>query len=90
LIAQEAVINAQKHSNASVIEVELCEIDGVVILTVRDDGIGLSGAGGERSGMGLDIMNSRATVIGAVLEIGAGEKGGTVVTCSWKRDGGSR
>jgi len=78
-IAQEAVNNAAKHSGAEHIDITLTADDNRLCLRVADDGVGLPA---ERSdGMGLHIMEYRARMIGATLEIGRGPTGGTVVTC---------
>lgn len=84
LIAREAVTNALKHAKASRIAISLSERSGKVILAVRDDGVGF--ASKKSSGLGLGTMGSRAELIGASLDTGARKTGGTVVTCSWKKD----
>ncbi len=83
-IAQEAVTNARRHANASVIEVTLDVEPESVRLEIRDDGAGLGPrpAGGAAGGMGLRIMQYRAAMIGARLRVGAGEHGGTTVVCT--------
>lgn len=79
-IAQEAVSNAVKHSRASSIQIELAKEGGLVILTVVDDGQGIKSKG--EGGMGLRIMNYRATIIGGKISLqNAGGKG-TKVICS--------
>lgn len=79
-IAQEAVNNAGKHSRASHIEIELAGHTGEVRLSVRDDGVGLRPTGAE-NGMGLQIMNHRASLLGAQLEIDSRRRGGTTIRC---------
>jgi signal transduction histidine kinase len=79
-IAREAVANAAKHAQASLIEVSLVEIAGELRLTVRDDGVGIAPQAGP--GMGLQMMQHRAKMIGASLQVGAGEAKGTVVSCT--------
>ncbi|HEU4727276.1 MAG TPA: type IV pili methyl-accepting chemotaxis transducer N-terminal domain-containing protein [Kofleriaceae bacterium] len=78
-IAREAVLNAAKHAGASMIEIELGREEAQFTLVVRDDGVGM----GTRSqdGMGLHMMAYRAKVMGASLQIAAGEQRGTTVTC---------
>ena len=78
-IAREAVLNAAKHACATTIEIELARVDSQLTLVVRDDGVGI----GARSpdGMGLHLMAYRAKMMGASLEIAAGERTGTTVTC---------
>jgi signal transduction histidine kinase len=86
-IAQEAMRNAARHSGASEIRVNLAVDDERLVMTVEDDGHGMHQAGSVSSGMGLKIMRYRASIVGASLEIGAREGGGTVVRCSLRHLG---
>ena len=81
-IAQEAVHNAIKHSQAKQIVIRLESIDGSIILTVKDDGVGLSTNTTAKKGMGLTIMQYRARMVDGTLDIRTAEKGGVIVTCS--------
>ena len=87
-IAQEAITNAIKHGKAGRIKVELAERDGVLALSIRDDGGGIAEPGPGHRGMGLHIMNYRARTLGAELWVGREEAGGTLVRCSLKRAAG--
>jgi PAS domain S-box-containing protein len=81
-IAQEAVSNALKHSQAKSISIRLSTVDDRIELSVADDGIGISTPPQSVNGMGLHIMNYRARTIGGTLSIGrAPASGGTVVCC---------
>jgi len=79
-IAQEAVSNAIKHGQAKQIEIDLRNRGTSGILIVRDNGSGIVPAPRERSGMGLDIMRHRATMVGGSLAIESDWRG-TTVTC---------
>jgi signal transduction histidine kinase len=79
-IAQEAITNAVKHSNAGEIVVRL-EVGAGVTLTICDDGIGLPENPRNGKGMGLRTMAYRASVIGATFNIERLPPGGTRVTC---------
>lgn len=82
-IAQEAVANALKHSKADRIEVSLALTDGQIILTIRDNGIGIPDhSPGKGTGMGLLTMNHRARMLGGTLTVEEDGFGGTVVRCS--------
>jgi PAS domain S-box-containing protein len=81
-IAQEAVNNAVKHGHARHILIRLCSGDDGVSLSVRDDGRGLPEDVRNSQGMGLRIMNYRAKIIGAALQVQRCAQGGTVVTCA--------
>lgn len=80
-IAQGAVTNAVKHAKASEIVIRLDDEAGASVLTVSDDGIGMEGDSPPGTGVGLQIMQYRARVIGATLSVGPRHGGGTVVTC---------
>jgi len=81
-IAQEAVANAIKHSQAGRIEVQLAEEDQHVLLLIRDNGQGIpDNVSGKRTGMGLLTMTHRARMLGGTLSVEPDEFGGTVVRC---------
>lgn len=77
-IAHEAVHNAVKHADAKGVLVTLTTDDGMMELTITDDGKGLP-EDDSSNGMGLRIMHYRARRIGATLEMRSGSDGGTVV-----------
>jgi signal transduction histidine kinase len=83
-IAQEAVTNAIKHSHARTISIGLGAVEDEITLTVKDDGIGFPESLDRPNGMGLHIMNYRARMIGASLDIRRGAGGGTIVICSFR------
>lgn len=80
-IAQEAVNNAIKHARARNIVIRLfCgEREGTLI--IRDDGIGIQKPIIPHTGVGLQIMNYRAGIIGGNLEIRREHPHGTSVVC---------
>ena len=77
-IAQEAVNNAVKHAEADCIDVSLYQKDGYIHLGISDNGKGL-GAGSSTHGIGMLIMQYRASVIGAGMEIKTGSPAGTAI-----------
>ena len=82
-IAQEAVANALKHSKADRIEMSLALEGGQIVLTVRDNGVGIPDhSPGKGTGMGLLTMNHRARMLGGTLTVEEDGFGGTVVKCS--------
>jgi two-component system, LuxR family, sensor kinase FixL len=83
-IAQEAVINAVKHSKAGRILIKLTSKDGNISVRVEDDGVGIPD--GIANGMGLHIMQYRTRMIGGSLKIEHGTNGGTVVVCSFQQE----
>jgi signal transduction histidine kinase len=85
-IAQESVNNALKHGHCKNISIGLGAVDEEVILTVKDDGVGFPADLESSAGMGLNIMNYRAKMIGASLDIRRGAGGGTIVLCSFHNE----
>jgi signal transduction histidine kinase len=82
-IAQEAINNSVKHGRARNVTVGLRTEDGQVVMTVVDDGSGLSDKTRQHPGIGLQIMQYRARMIGATLSVKrVGLGGGTVVRCA--------
>jgi PAS domain S-box-containing protein len=80
-IAQEAIGNAVKHGQAKTVVIILKRVDGELMLTVKDDGVGFSQDGRAIEGMGLRIMEYRADMIGAMLRIDSLKGEGTTVAC---------
>jgi signal transduction histidine kinase len=81
-IAQEAVTNAIKHGKARQVAIDLSNGSDRLLLTIRNDGLVFPSVVAQNPGMGLRIMNYRATLVGATLEVKPGSPGGTVVTCA--------
>jgi len=71
-IAQEAVTNALRHADASLITLVLAGHGAGLTLTVTDDGTGLNGS---QPGAGIQGMKERALMIGAELDMETGERG---------------
>ena len=83
-IAQEALLNCQRHSKAANVWVGLTRGDGGVILVVEDDGIGFSAIKRTDASkqLGLIGMRERANQLGGRLEIIARQPFGTKVVAS--------
>lgn len=81
-IAQEAVSNAVKHGQARRVDIHLARQSGCIVLTIRDNGIGIPESPAKGTGMGLLTMNHRAQMMGGTLKIEPRTGGGTQVTCS--------
>ena len=80
-IAQEAVTNAIKHAKAKSVWISLADGSDTIVLTVQNDGLPFPSLKGSSTGMGLRIMNYRANLIGATLDINGSDPGGTRVIC---------
>ncbi|MFH1723547.1 MAG: ATP-binding protein [Elusimicrobiota bacterium] len=81
-IAQEAIANAAKHGEADEIVVTLAARGDRIVLTVEDNGIGITERSARKGGMGMHIMKYRARMIHASLEFQRRPEGGTSVRCS--------
>ena len=80
-IAQEAISNAVKHGLAGEVALKLFATEEYACLRVIDDGKGFSGNWHEKKGSGMDIMQFRAQLIGANLDISNREEGGAELNC---------
>jgi PAS domain S-box-containing protein len=80
-IAQEAVTNAARHGKAKNIRIELASAGGRSTLKVANDGKDFPKILAKKKGIGLKIMEYRAKMVGGMLDVGRGRKGGTIVTC---------
>jgi signal transduction histidine kinase len=79
-VAQEALSNALRHAQATVITVSLERDDHLVELVVEDDGVGRdNGSSRAGGGVGLPSMHERAERLGGTLTVRARLGGGTVV-----------
>jgi len=80
-IVLEAVANASKHGSAGNVTIHLKPVGKRYRLNVQDDGVGFSPPAGGQTGMGIRIMQYRARVIGATLNLRSQPGSGTCVTC---------
>ena len=79
-IAQEALGNVAKHSNAKKVQVRLTRADGSVCLCVSDDGVGFaSNQPAESGGLGLINMRERVRQLHGALEFESEPGLGTTV-----------
>ncbi len=82
-IVQEALNNAIKHGKADTIEIVVQSGGRAHTVSVRDNGTGFAVASAQGKGMGLNIMNYRASMIGATLDVRNNENHGTIVSCTF-------
>lgn len=80
-IAQEAIANSIRHGNATLIDICLRVEGGVLHLEIEDDGIGIEDSPVRGAGLGLRLMEYRASLISGVLNVEPGEAKGTKVSC---------
>jgi len=82
----EAVTNAISHAEASRIQVQLNTEGDELLLSVEDDGVGISDADRNKPGhFGLMGMHERMRRIGGELELSRGASGGTRVFAAFPR-----
>ncbi len=58
MVVSELLHNAVEHAGATSIDVRLERADGVIVITVEDDGAGLAAPWQDLSGLGLSIVSS--------------------------------
>lgn len=80
-IAQEALSNVAKHANATLVELELSRVGGMVSLMVRDNGVGFDSAHHryERSSLGLVSMHERVHLVKGKVDLESRPGQGTII-----------
>lgn len=73
--AEEAIINARKHAEATRISIRAWQAGDEAVIEVRDDGSGIHGP----EGIGLMTLTERLTLAGGALDIESRKGLGTVV-----------
>lgn len=81
-IAQEALTNAIKHGKSNSVAISFAAEPQNLVLTIENNGLPFPDLQGRSTGMGLRIMNYRASLIGGSLDVRANGSQGTQVTCS--------
>jgi PAS domain S-box-containing protein len=81
-IAQEAVNNALKHAGPRHISVLLRRSREHIVLGVSDDGKGIGPISPRRQGLGLHIMQYRASLVRGTVIVRRRSNGGTEVICT--------
>ena len=79
-VVQEAVQNAIKHSGARRLSVHVSEAEGVLTLSVADDGVGFDLDAAWHKGVGLSSISERLEAIGGTLQVRSHPGGGTQLT----------
>lgn len=81
-IAQEGVTNALKHAKARKIGLFLSDNHSMLELSIQDDGKGMPRRKAPNGGMGLQVMQHRALLIGGQLAIDSQSGKGVRIVCS--------
>ena len=85
-IAQEALNNVHKHSQANHVWVSLRYRPGKVMLRVKDDGLGFDPDGIPAGTLGLKSMSERAQSINARLSVASRPGQGAEVIVEWEEE----
>ncbi len=86
-VVSEALANAAKHANATVVTVRAHARDGVLHLEVRDDGVG-GAAPAPGKGSGLVGLADRVEALGGTLTVASPPGQGTTLGATLPVDGG--
>jgi len=84
-IAQEALNNVAKHSQARGVHLALNCLDDRIQMTIQDDGIGFDLATIPAGHLGVGIMGERAEDVCAALEVWSAPGEGTKITVTWPK-----
>jgi signal transduction histidine kinase len=76
-IASEALTNVAKHAHANLVQLMAADDNGVLILEIRDDGVGGVDAG---RGSGILGLTDRAEALGGTISIASPPHGGTTLS----------
>jgi len=90
-VAQEALNNVIRHARAHTAHVVLRQMDGGLLLAVRDDGVGFDpGEGRGRGSLGLVSMQERLRLVNGTLDVESAPGHGTSVTAWVPGEGGQQ
>jgi len=80
-VAQEALNNVSRHARARAASVTLKPVDGGLMLTVHDDGVGFNRTeAAERGHLGLASMRERIQLVSGALDIESAPGQGTAIS----------
>ncbi|HWK58878.1 MAG TPA: 7TM-DISM domain-containing protein [Parapedobacter sp.] len=79
-IVQELLNNAIRHAAATEISLQLINHGDTLVISVEDDGKGFDPQHVAANGIGLQSMQSRASVMGGQLTVDSGKKRGTFIS----------
>jgi two-component system, NarL family, sensor histidine kinase UhpB len=86
-IVQETLTNVARHAGATHVEIEMETRNGMVRLTVHDNGKGVTEAQiGAPGSFGIMGMKERALILGGDVSLGTAPEGGTTVTLTLPPD----
>jgi len=87
-IAQEALNNVAKHSQADRVEISLRLVENKVDLVIKDNGKGfdrdkVQAVDVQERGLGIENIKERTIIFGGQLEIQTAPGKGTAIRVSW-------
>ena len=85
-VVREALLNAQRYSQAAAVSLTLSGSPQEIVLTVEDKGVGFDPAADpddSRAHFGIKIMRARATRLGGILNIQSKPGAGTIIQLRW-------
>ncbi len=77
-IVQELILNIVKHASADSATVAMTKEDGIITLTVTDNGLGFDAKAGS-DGIGLRTVRSKVQLLNGAMHIESGNNSGTQV-----------
>jgi signal transduction histidine kinase len=85
LIVKEAWHNIAKHAKATVVTLDIQDVNQLLVITIADNGIGFISTTSKSSmgGYGLDNMQEKAAAIGGELMIDSPPEKGTTLRLTW-------
>lgn len=86
-VAQEALSNAARHSQATLVQITLTTAEETVTLSVEDNGQGFNPASPSHLGVGLLSMRERMQALGGDVEVASSPGKGTRISAHCKRLG---
>jgi len=89
-VVQEALTNVRKHAAASLVRIELRDVNGTPVLSVVDDGTGFDPTSVTASlagGFGLRSMRERVELLGGTLDVDTAPGDGTRIVARLRPEG---
>jgi NarL family two-component system sensor histidine kinase LiaS len=83
-VAQEALANAAKHSNAQKVEITLARTEREIYLEISDDGKGFDPTNAVNQGIGLQSMKERIEALSGALTIDSALSNGTRLSAQFE------
>jgi signal transduction histidine kinase len=89
-ILREALVNTRKHAMAQNVTLRMSEHDGIVNISLTDDGVGTERIESASGHLGMATMRARADAEGGVLRVDSAPGLGTTVTLTLPAAPGTR